>query len=93
MPRRGSDGPQSEPLIQSGVFGCEISQLFNRHSTPCRHVCCETSPAWECPKESELKAWERVEICLWPEEARRGGIIHPGGPDLFPLSELCREGA
>jgi len=87
VPRGGWDWPQSEPLIPEWHF--ELRDFFTIQPSfdALQARLLRNFTGVGGPKGERVEGLN-VEICLWPEEARRGGVLHLGVP-IFPPCRSC----
>jgi DnaJ-class molecular chaperone len=87
VPRRGWDWPQSEPLIPEWRFGLREFLTIQPSFDALQARLQRNFTGVGVPKGERVEGLN-VEICLWPEEARRGGVIHLGVP-IFSRCRSC----
>jgi len=87
VPRRGWDWPRSEPLIPEWRFGLRDFLTIQPSFDALQARLLQNFTGVGVPKGERVEGLN-VEICLRPEEARRGGVIHLGVP-IFSRCRSC----
>ena len=91
VPRRGWDWPQPEPLIPERRFALRDFLTIQPSFDALQARLLRNFTGVGVPKGERLEALN-VEICLAPEEARRGGIMHLGVPVFTPCQHCVGRG-
>ncbi len=91
VPRRGWDWPQSEPPIPEWRFGLRDFLTIKPSFDALQARLLRNFTGEGVPKGERVEGLN-VEICLWPEEPRRGGIIHLGIPIFSPCRSCAGRG-